>query len=66
LFIETLAAAYAEAGRFKEAQAAVMKAGQLALDARLMEQAERDRQLLELYRAGQPLHKPPSKKLETP
>jgi tetratricopeptide (TPR) repeat protein len=66
LFIETLAAAYAEAGRFKEAQAAVMKAGQLALDAGSTERAERDRQLLELYSANQPLRKPPSKKSETP
>ena len=66
LFIETLAAAYAEAGQFQEAQDAEMKAGQLALDAGLMEQAERDRRLLELYRAGQPLRKPPSRKLETP
>jgi protein O-mannosyl-transferase len=66
LFIETLAAAYAEAGRFEEAQATVAKAGQLALDAGLTEQAERDRRLLELYRAGQPLRKPLTRKLETP
>jgi tetratricopeptide (TPR) repeat protein len=66
LFIETLAAAYAEAGRFPEAQAAVTQAGQLALAAGLTEQAERDRRLLELYRSGRPLRKPPSRKLETP
>lgn len=66
LFIETLAAAYAEAGRFQEAQAAAAKAGQLALDAGLTDQAARAQRLLELYRAGQPLRKPPSRKLDTP
>jgi Flp pilus assembly protein TadD len=66
LFIETLAAAYAEAGRFQEAQAAATKAGQLALDAGLTDQAARAQRLLELYRAGQPLRKPPFRKPETP
>jgi Flp pilus assembly protein TadD len=66
LFFETLAAAYAEAGRFQEAQAAVAKAEQLAQVGGLAGQAERDKRLLELYSAGQPLRKPPSRKPETP
>jgi Flp pilus assembly protein TadD len=65
-FIETLAAAYAEAGRFQEAQAAVAKAGSLAEAAGLTRQAARDQRLLELYLAGQPLREPSSKKVVTP
>ena len=65
-FMETLAAAYAEAGRFQAAQAVVAKAGSLAQAAGLTEQAARDRRLLELYLANQPFHEPSSKKLVTP
>ncbi|MGA9778384.1 MAG: tetratricopeptide repeat protein [Verrucomicrobiia bacterium] len=66
LFIETLAAAYAEAGRFQEAQAAEVAAEHLATVAGLTDQAQRDQRLLERYRAGQPLREPPPPKTETP
>jgi tetratricopeptide (TPR) repeat protein len=55
-FIGTLAAAYAEAGRFPEAVTTAEKAEQLAAAAGLKDLAERNRQLLELYRANQPYH----------
>ena len=58
LFIGTLAAAYAEAGRFPEAVTAAEKAEQLATSAGLKKIAEKNRQLLELYRAGKPYHEP--------
>ncbi len=54
VFIGTLAAAYAEAGRFPEAVATAEKAEQLASSAGLKDLAEKNRQLLELYRAGKP------------
>jgi tetratricopeptide (TPR) repeat protein len=62
LFIGTLAAAYAEAGRFPEAVTAAEKAEQLATSAGLKKIAEKNRQLLELYRAGKPYHEPPPPK----
>ena len=55
----TLAAAYAEAGRFSEAVTTGETAVKLATDAgdpRLMDMSSR---LLNLYRAGQPYHEPP-------
>jgi len=56
--VGTLAAAYAEAGRFPEAVATAQKACELAAifhdDALLA----RNRELLERYRAGQPYHEP--------
>jgi len=55
-FIGTLAAAYAEAGRFPEAVATAKEAEQLAAAAGLKDLAERNRQRLELYRANQPYH----------
>jgi hypothetical protein len=58
LLIGTLAAAYAEAGRFPEAVATAEKAEQLATGARLTAVAAKNRQLLELYRAGKPYHEP--------
>jgi len=58
LFIGTLAAAYAEAGRFPEAVATAEKAEQLASDAGQAAVAAKNRQLLELYRAGKPYHEP--------
>jgi Flp pilus assembly protein TadD len=58
LFIGTLAAAYAEAGRFPEAVAAAEKAEQIATTAGLTAVAAKNRQLLELYRAGKPYHEP--------
>ena len=57
-FLDTLAAAYAEAGRFPEAVATAEKAEQLATTAGLAAVAERNRQRLELYRAGKPYHEP--------
>jgi Flp pilus assembly protein TadD len=56
--VGTLAAAYAEAGRFADAVATAEKA--CALAGQNGEQAllKRNRQLLELYRAGQPYHEP--------
>jgi tetratricopeptide (TPR) repeat protein len=54
LFLGTLAAAYAESGRFPEAVATAEKAGQLATDAGLAALVAKNRQLLELYRAGKP------------
>ncbi|HTQ49905.1 MAG TPA: tetratricopeptide repeat protein [Candidatus Acidoferrales bacterium] len=62
MFLETLAAAYAEAGRFQEAQAAEAAAEQLAMAAGLTDQAERDQRLLERFRAGLPLREPPPRK----
>ena len=58
LFVGTLAAAYAEAGRFPEAVATAEKAEQLATTAGLTAVAVKNRQLLELYRAGKPYHEP--------
>ena len=57
-FIGTLAAAYAEAGRFPEAVTTAEKAEQLATDAGAKKLAEENRQRLELYRAGKPYHEP--------
>ena len=56
LFIGTLAAAYAESGRFPEAVTTAEKAEQLATAAGLPAVAAKNRQLLELYRAGKPCH----------
>ena len=58
LLIGTLAAAYAEAGRFPEAVTMAEKAEKLATDAGLTAVAEKNRQLLELYRAGKPYREP--------
>jgi Flp pilus assembly protein TadD len=57
-YLGTLAAAYAEAGRFNDAIATAEKARDLARKAGLEKVAERNEQLLELYRAGQPYHEP--------
>jgi len=62
LFIGTLAAAYAEAGHYPEAVTTAEKAEQLATSAGLKKIAEKNRQLLELYRAGKPYHEPPPPK----
>jgi tetratricopeptide (TPR) repeat protein len=58
LFIGTLAAAYAEAGRFPEAVTTAEKAEQLVTRAGLTAVAAKNRQLLEFYRAGKPYHEP--------
>jgi protein O-mannosyl-transferase len=55
----TLAAAYAEAGRFPEAVATAEKAVKEETDAGETRFASVNQQLLKLYRAGQPFHEPP-------
>ena len=59
--IGTLAAAYAESGRFKEAIAAAQQARDLAQAMGERDIAEKNSELLELYRAGKPYHEPPGK-----
>ena len=54
----TLAAAYAEAGRFKDAVAAAQKARDLASTAGQEQLVFSLDQLLELYQAGKPFHQP--------
>jgi tetratricopeptide (TPR) repeat protein len=54
----TLAASYAEAGRFAEAVTTAEKAVLLAEQTHQMELAARNRKLIELYRAGKPYHEP--------
>jgi tetratricopeptide (TPR) repeat protein len=56
LFVGTLADAYAEAGRFPEAVSAAEKARSLALAAGQKEIAQKNQELLELYRAGHAYH----------
>ena len=56
LFIGTLAAAYAEAGRFPEAVTTAEKAEQMAAAAGLKDLAGKNLQLIELYRAQKPYH----------
>ena len=58
LLMGTLAAAYAEAGRFPEAVATAEQADQLATAKGLTKVAEKDRQLLKLYQAGKQYHDP--------
>ena len=55
-FVGTLAAAYAEAGRYDDAIAAAQKACALATAAGEGELLEKNQQLLVLYRAHQPYH----------
>jgi tetratricopeptide (TPR) repeat protein len=57
-FISTLAAAYAEAGRFPEAVTTAEMAEQLATTSGFETLAGKNRRLLELYRAGKPYHEP--------
>lgn len=57
--LNTLAAAYAEAGRFKEAIEAAQQARTLAQAAGQPEVAEKSRQLLELFQSGRPCREPP-------
>jgi hypothetical protein len=56
LFVGTLAAAYAEAGRYDDAMAAAQKACALATAAGERDLLERNQKLLVLYRAHQPYH----------
>ena len=56
VLIRTLAAAYAEAGRFDDAVATAQKALAMALAQGQKEIAARDEQLLELYKSGRAFH----------
>jgi protein O-mannosyl-transferase len=56
--VGTLAAAYAEAGRFDEATATAEKARALAIADGKPDLAARNAQLIELYRAGKAYHEP--------
>ena len=56
--VGTLAAAYAEAGRYDDAMAAAQKACALATAAGERELLETNQKLLALYRAHQPYHEP--------
>jgi tetratricopeptide (TPR) repeat protein len=57
--VGTLAAAYAEAGRFSDAVAAASRAVELANAAGDKRFAAANAQLLELYRSGRAFHEPP-------
>jgi Flp pilus assembly protein TadD len=56
LFVGTLAAAYAEAGRFDEAMATAQKACALASQSGEQELLKKNQELLELYRGHKPCH----------
>jgi tetratricopeptide (TPR) repeat protein len=56
--IGTLAAAYAEAGRFDEAIATAEKACMMASESGDPDLRKRNQELLVLYRAHQPYHEP--------
>jgi Flp pilus assembly protein TadD len=58
VLLGTLAAAYAEAGRFDDAVKTAEKARDLAATAGLKAVAEKNSALLELYRAGKPCREP--------
>ena len=55
-FLGNLAAAYAEAGRFEDAIRTAGQARDLARAVGNQQLAERNQQLLEMYRAGKPFH----------
>ncbi|MHC5060244.1 MAG: tetratricopeptide repeat protein [Planctomycetota bacterium] len=57
--VDTLAAAYAAAGRFSEAVTAAQKAVELAKTGSNKERTEKIRNRLELYKAGLPYFNPP-------
>ncbi len=58
LMIGTLAAAYAEAGRFDDAMAAAERARDLALALGRKEVAEKNTELIQLFKTRQPYHEP--------
>jgi tetratricopeptide (TPR) repeat protein len=58
LYVGTLAAAYAEAGRFDDAAKTAQKAVALAAAAKQRELAGKNRELLELYQHHQAYHEP--------
>jgi len=59
VLLGTLAAAYAEAGMFREAIATAQQACDLATAAGQTEVAKTNRELMEIYRAGKAWHQPP-------
>jgi Flp pilus assembly protein TadD len=61
IYVGTLAAAYAEAGRFDDATAAAQKACALAEKSGETNLLRRNQELLALYRARQPYHEAPEK-----
>jgi Flp pilus assembly protein TadD len=61
VYIGTLAAAYAEAGRFDEAAATAQKAHDLALTQGDSRRADRNIELQKLYKSHQPYHTSPAK-----
>ena len=61
-YIGTLAAAYAEAGRYEDAVRTAEQARTLAITSGEKDLAERTGKLLELYRAGRPYHENPGTK----
>jgi hypothetical protein len=56
IYLGTLAAAYAEAGRFNDAVATAQKACGLAQAGGMTNVVEQNSRLLELYRANKPYH----------
>ena len=65
VMVGTLAAAYAEAGRFSDAVATAQKACELAAVFKEDTLLARNRELLELYRAGQSYHEPPGPRTQS-
>jgi spermidine synthase len=63
--VGTLAAAYAEAGRFGDAVSTAQKAVDLATASGNVQFAGINGQLLGLYRAGKPYHEPAPRNVET-
>ncbi len=61
MIMGTLAAAYAEAGRFDEAVAMAERAHDMALALGKKEVADKNEELLQLYKARQPYHEPVAK-----
>jgi hypothetical protein len=57
--VGTLAAAYAEAGRFDDAVATSEKARELALSLGQKEVADKNAEMMQLFKAGKPYHEPP-------
>ena len=66
ILVGTLAAAYAEAGRFTEAVATAQKACELASIFKEDALLAKNRELLELYRASKPYHEPAATASQAP
>lgn len=61
ILVGTLAAAYAEAGRFNDAIATAQKACKLASESGEQDLLKKNQELLELYRKHQPYHEAPAR-----